>query len=198
MRHLTSNPKPRAEFVASAFSVRDFPRQGIPEVVLAGRSNVGKSCLVNRLAGESVARTSSTPGKTQSINFYRFNDAFYLVDLPGYGYAKASKAVSRNWRNLVDTYFRERSAISLVIHLVDSRIPPTRLDSELGAWLNELRIPRILVATKADKLSGNGRASQTRLISESLGVESVLMASSVTGMGLREIWKRVEEAALRD
>jgi len=188
----------KAEFSACAVTERDFPREGIPEIVLAGRSNVGKSSLINRLAGrKGLARTSTTPGKTQSLNFYEFGGAFYLVDLPGFGYAKAGKSVSRRWSRLIDQYFRVRSAIRLVIHLVDSRMEPTRLDLELERWLYELKLPRLVVATKSDKLSGNEKAVQQRVISAAFHGEPVIMASSVTGIGCNEIWIRVVEATQR-
>ncbi len=138
----------RAEFIASAFSERDFPGEGIPEVVFAGRSNVGKSSLINRLAGqERLARTSAAPGKTRSINFYRFDRSFYLVDLPGFGYSTAGKASSRQWKRLIESYFMNRTSIALVIHLVDARILPTALDRQLAVWLGHLGIPRTIVAT---------------------------------------------------
>jgi GTP-binding protein len=185
----------QAEFVAYAVKEHDFPREGIPEIVLAGRSNVGKSSLINKLAGKKgLARTSSTPGKTQSINFYRFGGAFYLVDLPGFGYAKAGKTVSRSWSRLIEQYFRVRSTIRLVIHLLDSRLEPTRLDLELEGWLSELKMPRLIIAIKADKLSGNEKAVQQRVISAAFHGEPVIMASAVTGIGCNEIWNRVVEA----
>ncbi len=183
-----------SEFVISAFSERDFPREGIPEVVIAGRSNVGKSSLINRLAGnKSLARTSATPGKTQSINFYRFEGVFFLVDLPGFGYAKAGKAESRKWKRLIEQYFRDRPTILLVIQLVDARMSPTLLDLDLAEWLDHLNIPRMIVATKADKLSGNEKAPQSRVISNALGGKPVILSSAVTGTGCTEIWKRVTE-----
>ncbi len=185
-----------AEFVISAVAERDFPRDGLPEIVIAGRSNVGKSSLINELTGQrNLARISSTPGKTQTINFYRLNRAFYFVDLPGFGYAKAGKAVSRQWKRAVEEYFRDRPAIAAVIHLVDARLAPTPLDLELAAWLDQLGIPRITVGTKADKLSGNGRPAQMRVISAALGGGPVIMSSAVTGMGCSEIWTRAVEAA---
>lgn len=187
---------PQAEFVVSAMSPRDFPREGLPEIVLAGRSNVGKSSLVNRLVGRrNLARTSSTPGKTQSINFYRLNGSFFLVDLPGYGYAKASREASRQWGRLIEQYFQDRPCIVLVIHLVDARIPPTRRDLDLAVWIDRHRLRRALVATKVDKLSGNQRVRQLEAISRALGDLPVIGSSAVTGAGFGEIWKRVEEAA---
>lgn len=184
-----------AEFLVSAFSERDFPHDGVPEIVLAGRSNVGKSSLINKLAGQkNLARTSGTPGKTRSINFYRMGRSFCLVDLPGYGYSTAGKTASRQWKHLVDKYFRSRECVVLVIQLVDSRIPPTPLDFQLAAWMDGLTLPRLLVATKADKLSGNQQAVQRRRISEAFGNAPVTLASAMTGEGCKEIWKRILEA----
>ena len=180
----------------SAVSGSDFPREGIPEIVFAGRSNVGKSSLINRLAGnEKLARTSSTPGKTQSINFYRINRSFMFVDLPGFGYAKAPKEEIRQWKQLVERYFEQRPAVVLALQLVDARMPPTRLDLQLSGWIERLEIPRMIVATKSDKLSGNQKAIQMRLISGSLSGQPVTMSSAKTGAGCREIWERVLKAA---
>ncbi|MBN1567106.1 MAG: YihA family ribosome biogenesis GTP-binding protein [Acidobacteria bacterium] len=186
----------QAEFVVSAVSESDFPRKGIPEIVFAGRSNVGKSSLINRLAGKAkLARTSATPGKTQSINFYRIDNAFYFVDLPGFGYAKAGKFAVQQWKKLIEKYFENRPSITLVIHLVDSRMPPTDLDFRLSEWLAKLKIPRMLAATKSDKLSNNQRSASMRTIAKSFGVQSLVMSSAETGAGCKEIWKQVLRAA---
>ena len=185
----------QADFIISAVSESDFPREGIPEVVFAGRSNVGKSSLINRLAGKAkLARTSATPGKTQSINFYRINDAFFFVDLPGFGYAKAGKQTVQQWKKLIEQYFGNRSTIVLVIQLVDSRMPPTSLDLRLSEWLAKLKIPRMIVATKSDKLSNNQRNTAMRTISKLLGMQSVVMSSAETGTGCKEVWKRMLQA----
>jgi len=184
----------RVEFLVSAASDKDFPSGGIPDVVLAGRSNVGKSSLINRLSGKKgLARTSSAPGKTRYINFYRIGNSFHFVDLPGFGYAKVQKTEIRRWKNLVELYFRSRSAIALVIHLVDARLPPTKLDLELARWLDHLETPRMVVATKADKLSGNKKAVQLRALSNAFGGAPLIMASAATGLGYRDIWNRLAE-----
>jgi GTP-binding protein len=184
----------QVEFVASAFVERDFPRAQIPEVVLAGRSNVGKSSLINRLVGvKGLARISAAPGKTRSINFYRCNDAFFLVDLPGFGFAEG-KSGSREWKKLVEQYFERRQAVTLLIHLVDSRMPPTPLDVQFAEWLKRFKIPRLVVATKADKLSGNQRAVEMRAVSGTFPEVPVIFCSAVTGVGCKEIWKRVVDA----
>ncbi len=184
----------QTEFVVSAFSPRDFPREGMPEIVLAGRSNVGKSSLINRLVGtKGLARTSSTPGKTRSINFYRCSGSFFLADLPGFGYAKG-KTERRQWKQLIETYFKDRSVITLVIHLVDARLAPTALDVQFEEWLKHMKVPRLVVATKSDKLSGNQRAAQMRSIREFFPDVPVIFASSMTGAGCKEIWNRVAKA----
>jgi GTP-binding protein len=185
----------QAEFIISAVSEGDFPREEIPEVVFTGRSNVGKSSLINRLAGsERLARTSSTPGKTQSINFYRLNRSFFFVDLPGYGYAKAGKAAMQQWKRLIEQYFQKRESIVLAVQIVDSRMPPTKSDLQLSEWLERLGIPCMLVATKSDKLSNNQQREQSRVISKSFGGQPVVMSSAKTGAGCNEVWKRVLQA----
>ncbi len=185
----------QAEFIVSAVSESDFPQEGIPEVVFAGRSNVGKSSLINRLIrNRKLARISSTPGKTQSINFYRINGSYFFVDLPGFGYAKAGKHAIRQWKKIIEQYFSKRSLIVLAIQLVDSRMPPTSLDLHLSKWLEKLSIARMLVATKSDKLSNNQRITQSRIISDAFGGQSPVMSSAETGAGCKEIWKRVLQA----
>jgi GTP-binding protein len=189
----------QAEFVISAVSDRDFPREGIPEVAFAGRSNVGKSSLINRLVGHGkLARTSSTPGKTQSINYYRLNRTFFFVDLPGFGYAKAGKFAVCKWKDLIERYFNIQSTIALVIQLVDSRIGPTGMDIQLSEWLDELQLSRIVVATKSDKLSNNQKSLQSRLISSSMGGRSIVMSSAKTGEGCRTIWKQVQQVTSKN
>ena len=191
----TRSPVVQAEFVISAVSESDFPEEGIPEVVFTGRSNVGKSSLINRLTrNRRLARTSSTPGKTQSINFYRINGSCFFIDLPGFGYAKAGKQSIRQWERIIEQYFQNRSFIVLAVQLVDSRMPPTRLDLQLSEWLERLNIARMIVATKSDKLSNNQRAAQSRIISDSFGGHPPVMSSAETGAGCEEIWKRVLQA----
>lgn len=184
----------QVELVASAFLPRDFPRAEMPEIVLAGRSNVGKSSLINRLIGvKGLARTSAKPGKTRSINFYRCGSSFSLVDLPGFGFAHG-RTGSREWKKLVEQYFRSRPAVALVIHLIDARRPPTELDVQFAGWLAHLGVPRLIAATKADKLSGNQRAVELQAIAEKFPEAPVIFSSAVTGIGCKQIWDRVVEA----
>ena len=186
--------KNRIEFVASAFSERDFPHADLPEIVLAGRSNVGKSSLINRLTGaKGLARTSAAPGKTRSINFYRCNGSFFLVDLPGFGFAHGRDG-SREWKKLVEKYFLNRPSVALVIHLVDARMAPTDLDVQFAEWLAHLGVSRLVTATKSDKLSGNQRTASLRSISEVFPDVPVIFSSALTGAGCKEIWNRVVEA----
>ena len=186
----------QADFVISAVSERDFPREELPEIVFAGRSNVGKSSLINRLVGKrNLARTSSTPGRTQSINFYRINNSFFFVDLPGFGYSKAGKSASAQWKKLIERYFQVRRTITITIQLVDSRMCPTAMDLQLAEWLDALETPRLVVAAKSDKLSNNQKVTQLRVISESLKNQNVVMSSAETGAGCREIWNRITAAA---
>jgi GTP-binding protein len=185
----------QAEFVKSAVSERDFPAEGVPEIVFTGRSNVGKSSLINKLVGnKKLARTSATPGKTQSINYYRIDGPFFLVDLPGFGYAKAGKLAIRKWKDLIERYFHKQKTIALVVQLVDSRIPPTKMDTQLSEWLEALQLPRLVVATKSDKLSNNQKSQQSRLISISMEGRSVVMSSAKTGEGCRDIWNQMQDA----
>jgi len=143
-----------AEFVISAAKQAQFPKLPMPEVAFAGRSNVGKSSLLNSLvARKGLAKTSSTPGKTQQINFFRINDRYHFVDLPGYGYAKVSKTEREAWVRLIESYLSDRSQLKLVAALSDIRHEPTALDRDLFQWLDAIGRPFIIVLTKYDKVS---------------------------------------------
>ena len=186
----------QAEFIISAVSERDFPREELPEIVFAGRSNVGKSSLINRLVEKrKLARTSSMPGRTQSINYYRIDNSCFFVDLPGFGYSKAGKSASAQWKKLIERYFQVRRTIALTVQLVDSRMRPTAMDLQLAEWLDALGTPRLVVAAKSDKLSNNQKVTQLKAISESLKNQNVVMSSAETGAGCREIWNRITAAA---
>ena len=143
-----------ADFVVGAVHRGDLPQDGLPEVAFSGRSNVGKSSLINRLARrKKLARTSSTPGKTQELNFYRIDHKLYLVDLPGYGYVKGGVELRKRLGRLTEKYLRERAQLRAVVQLVDARHGPTPLDMTMIEWLHERRLPFLLIFTKADKLS---------------------------------------------
>ena len=164
-----------------------------------GRSNVGKSSLINKLVGaKGLARTSSQPGRTQSVNFYRINDCYQFVDLPGYGYAKVPQAVRRAWKPMVEGFLeRRRDWIALALLVLDARRRPTELDLAMRDWLVAGEIPYVSVATKADKLSGNGQARARKLLQEVFDdPNSVvpILVSAQTGLGIREVWRQIDSA----
>lgn len=206
-----------SRFVTAAPGWRQLPEDGTPEVALVGRSNVGKSSLLNAmLERKALARTSQTPGKTQALNFYRINGrhepsdgpigqgGFFLVDLPGYGYAKVSQKQREAWQRLIGTYVVERAfpdgprqaPLRAVIQLVDGRHPPTKLDTELALILRESPAPHLIALTKGDKLSGNGRPkaeAQARKHFKQLGLElPVIVTSAQTKRGVDELWRWIQ------
>jgi len=174
-----------AAFLRAAGRGSDLPQAGPPEIAFAGRSNVGKSSAINALAGrKALARTSKTPGRTQTINFYALADTARLVDLPGYGYARVPQALRRQWRELVGAYLHSARTLVGIVLLMDARHPLTPLDEQLIEWLGDARL--LVLLTKADKLS---RAAQQRVltqVSERLRRHRVTLFSSVTRLGLEE------------
>ena len=184
-----------AEFVKSAFARMDWPKDGRPEIAFLGRSNVGKSSLLNSLLQRrSLARTSNTPGRTQSINYFLINDRFYFVDLPGYGFAKVSKAMRAGWGVMAEDYLSERPELALCIQLIDSRHDPTDLDLQLNEWLVFHERKHLVVATKSDKLSANKLNKQLRQIESDLAGSRVLPYSSETGKGRDPVWAAIEDS----
>ena len=184
-----------AEFVKSAFSYEHWIEDDRPEIAFLGRSNVGKSSLINSLLQrKGLARTSNTPGRTQSINYFLINDAFYFVDLPGYGYAKVSKSMRADWGVMAEEYLSQREQLVLCIQLIDSRHEPTRLDMQLNEWLNFNGKPHLAVATKTDKLSTNQLSKQLKAIRLALKFSDVIAYSSETGKGRDEVWRSIERA----
>ena len=184
-----------AEFTKSAFNESHWTNDGLPEIAFLGRSNVGKSSLLNSLLKrKGLARTSNTPGRTQSINFFLINETFYFVDLPGYGYAKVSKTMRADWGKMAEEYLAERQELALSIHLVDSRHKPTALDIDLHEWLVYHQKNHIVVATKADKLSNNNLKKNLEEIEKSLPGSRILAYSSPTGKGKDELWSEIAGA----
>jgi GTP-binding protein len=184
-----------AEFIKSAFDRSHWTTDGLPEIAFLGRSNVGKSSLINSLlARKGLARTSNTPGRTQSINFFLINETFYFVDLPGYGYARVSKSMRSDWGRMAEEYLAERPNLVLSIELVDSRHAPTELDRQLNEWLTYHGKPHIIAATKADKLSSNKLRKSLTEIEKALPESRILPYSSTTGRGRDGLWAEISSA----
>jgi len=188
------------QFDRATVRAEDEPRPLGGDVVFLGRSNVGKSSLINGLLGKKgLARTSNTPGRTQTVNFYRVNRVHFFVDLPGYGYARAPKSIRAQWGPMVEGFLeRRREAIALSIVLVDARHEPSDLDRTMLAWLVDRDIPRLVVGVKSDKLSGNDRSKAERALRRAFetadgGIEPFL-TSAVTGQGIGELWRHVDDA----
>ena len=184
-----------AEFLKSGFKEGDWPVDRKPEVAFMGRSNVGKSSLINTLLGvKGLARTSSTPGRTQSLNFFDINERFRFVDLPGFGYARVPKALKSTWGEMVTSYLAKREQLVLSIHIVDSRHEPTKLDLQLHEWLVHSGKPRLIVATKSDKLSNNELKESLRRVQRVFSTERVLTFSARTGSGRKDVWDEIDAA----
>jgi GTP-binding protein len=183
-----------AIFVKSAFEMSHWVADSKPEISFLGRSNVGKSSLMNSLLQKKgLARTSNTPGRTQSINFFLINDAFYFADLPGYGYARVSKTMRADWGVMAEEYLAGRPQLVLSIQLVDSRHAPTELDKQLQEWLVYHDKPRLVVATKSDKLSRNDLTKNLKVIRQAMPASVVLPYSSSKGVGRDEVWREIEQ-----
>lgn len=185
-------PVMKAEFVLSAADPRQFPTEGLPEVAFLGRSNVGKSSLLNALIGRKLAFTSGRPGCTQLINFFRIDDRLHLVDLPGYGYAQVPHDKTLEWKRLIEAYLEKRTTLVLSVLLLDSRRGWMDKDNELREWLDSRGRPYLAVATKVDKLKTQ---REQRLGMEALrqgnGGVDVLPFSAVSGQGVRQIWQAI-------
>jgi GTP-binding protein len=188
----------KAEFVISAVKPHQFPDDALPEVALAGRSNVGKSSLINRMIErKNLARTSSQPGKTQQLNYYRVNDKLYFVDFPGYGYAKVSKRQREEWGRIAEQFLQTREPLKLLILIVDIRHPPTEDDRLMYHWLKHYRIPVCVVATKADKIPRGKWDKHVKIAKETLEADPrdpFVLFSSETGKGRDELWAIIAEA----
>jgi GTP-binding protein len=182
-----------AQFILSAVSPGQFPIPAEPEIAFLGRSNVGKSSLLNALIGTGGdrAKISSWPGRTQAINFYQVDGGFRFVDLPGYGYAKVPKAITSNWQELIESYLVGRSALKLAILLIDSRRGWMPKDIELREWLEERQQPFVVVVTKIDKLKSHKERHQSQAALRKDYSGELLECSAVTGRGVREIWQTI-------
>ena len=182
-----------AEFLLSASTIRQFPAATLPEIAFAGRSNVGKSTLINSLLNrKKLVKTSGTPGKTQLINFFKINDQFYFVDLPGYGYARVPETVRRKWQNLVEDYLSERKTLRNVVLLIDCRHNPTLQDRQLLEWLEYYQRPSLIVASKIDKLKRGQVQKNLNKIKYDLSIETAPVGHSSMQHGSREeIWKKL-------
>ena len=185
-----------AEFIKSAVWPPQYPPAIMPEIAFVGRSNVGKSSLMNTLVSrKKLAKTSNTPGRTQLINFFAVNGKISFVDLPGYGFAKVAQSVKKDWGDMIEAYLRERQNLAMVIFILDIRRDPSVDDLSLRDWLEHYRIPYISVLTKADKLSNNQAIGQKRLIEKTLGVNDqkrTILFSAKTQKGKEELWQFLE------
>jgi GTP-binding protein len=184
-----------ARFVKSATRPDEFPRDQRPEIAFCGRSNIGKSSLLNTLTNtHGLARTSSSPGRTQTINFFLIDERMYFVDLPGYGYARVPKAIKSTWGAMIEGYLGNREQLKLTLMLVDSRMPPTESDVLMKQWLDHHRIPNAMILTKADKISRNQLSQALRTGAKTLNTKEIIPFSAVTSSGKDEILTRIRTA----
>jgi GTP-binding protein len=186
-----------AEFIKSAVWPHQYPPATLPEIAFVGRSNVGKSSLINTLVGrKKLAKTSNTPGRTQLINFFTINEKVSFVDLPGYGFAKVAQSVKKDWGDMIESYLRERLSLTLVILILDIRRDPSEDDLSLRDWLENYRIPYLYILTKTDKLSNNQVIARQRAIERTLRVSAgkkPILFSAITQKGKDDIWQFMED-----
>ncbi|SFM05804.1 ribosome biogenesis GTP-binding protein YihA/YsxC [Salibacterium qingdaonense] len=185
-----------AELLISAVRQDQYPKNSLPEIALAGRSNVGKSSFINTLVTrKNLARTSNKPGKTQTLNFYDLEGRMMFVDVPGYGYAKVSKSERAAWGKMMETYFSSRENLRGVAVIIDSRHSPSALDIQMYKYLKEFELPVLVIATKADKVSKNKRPKHVKHIRETLELEKtddIILFSAETGQGKEDAWKSIQ------
>jgi GTP-binding protein len=191
-----------ARFLKSAAAPEQFPPPAAPEVAFLGRSNVGKSSLINALLGEKIAHVSSTPGRTRTINFIELRQKpetikpdLILADLPGYGYAKLSRTISAEWPKFIEPYLASRATLRLCVCLVDANVPAQKTDQQLIEWLQANDRNLLIVATKADRLSGNQLSKSLAALKREHQVERILPCSARTGSGMAELWQEIRAAA---
>jgi GTP-binding protein len=190
------------QFLLSALSAEQFPEPSVGEIAFLGRSNVGKSSLLNNLVGDKAAKVSSTPGRTRAINFFALLDQgqrrrLVFTDLPGYGYAKISRSISAEWPQFIEPYLNDRETLRLCVCLVDSNIPPQPNDAQLLEWLKAAGREYVVAATKIDRLSGNARTRNLAALKKGLELDELFPVSAKTGTGVAELWARIEEAAAK-
>jgi GTP-binding protein len=184
-----------AEFLTGAVSFKQYPDSVCPELAFVGRSNVGKSSLINSLLNrKKLVKTSQTPGKTQEINFFKINEKFIFADLPGYGFAKVPQVVQKRWKKMIEDYLLKRETLLTVIFIIDMRRSPSPLDLDLKMWLETHGIEYLLVATKVDKLSQSEAKKQTNKLKvaySNQGEDELLVYSSKSGRGRKELWQKI-------
>jgi GTP-binding protein len=188
----------KAQFMLSAVSAEQFPKASVPEIAFLGRSNVGKSSLLNALVGAKAAKVSSTPGRTRAINFFevaseRGAAKMIFADLPGYGYAKISKSISAEWPKFIEPYLATRETLALCICIVDAIVPARPNDRQLLDWLRSVDRELLVVATKVDRLSGNERTRNLAALKRELEFDAILPVSAKTGYGIAELWGKIGE-----
>jgi len=190
-----------ARFLAAATDAAHFPAPTLPEVAFLGRSNVGKSSVINTLIGDKIARTSSTPGRTRSINFFEVRwpgkprPEVIFADLPGYGYAKLSREISQEWPKFIEPYLNDRPTLALCLALVDINVPPQESDRQLLDFLNASGRDFLLIGTKSDRLSNNQLRNALKSVAEAYPTATVIPFSAKTGAGREEVWKRIRQSA---
>jgi GTP-binding protein len=191
-----------AEFVLSAKEPVHYPLPVLPEIAFTGRSNVGKSSLINTLLKrKGLARTSNTPGRTQEINFFTINDRLAFIDLPGYGYAKVPEAIRKHWGPMIETYLSQRETLRLVVLILDIRRDPAEEERQLIGWLEFYRLPFLVVLTKIDKVSRNELGRRQQRIGEALGLSTatpLISFSAKTGVGRDLLWREIEKVLASD
>ncbi len=189
-----------SRYVLSASDVAHFPAPSLPEIAFLGRSNVGKSSVINTLVGKKLARTSSTPGRTRAINFYEIRRAgqpkpeLLFTDLPGYGYAKISREISQDWARFVDPYLEDRPTLVLCFALIDANIPAQESDRQLLEFLNARRRPHAIIATKCDRMSGNDLTRAMHNFAQEYPEVPMVAFSAKTGVGQNDLWSQIRSA----
>ncbi|HLG21701.1 MAG TPA: ribosome biogenesis GTP-binding protein YihA/YsxC [Candidatus Manganitrophaceae bacterium] len=184
------------EYIKGCAKIEECPQDGAPEIAFIGRSNVGKSSLINFLLGRKIAYVSGTPGKTQLIHFFRINQRFYLVDLPGYGYARAPREERARWGPMVESYLLKRNVLRGIVFLIDIRHSPQPLDLQMKEWLDHYSLPTLYVVTKGDKIGWGKRKERLNEIKEAFDAPHLLLTSVQAKEGGAALWKEIEKLLL--